>query len=116
MAVCAGGGSMTPEDRAESVLLTQPVDSILIALSRVDADPRLFAYCAENLAAQCGIADALAANSKCSSAIVAGVAPHLTAAGIHSLLDDLDRLTLDPRLLAALLLSTAATPDQRELL
>jgi hypothetical protein len=31
-------------------------------------------------------------------------------------LDDLDRLTLDPRLLAALLLSNAATPEQRELL
>jgi hypothetical protein len=134
IAVCAGGASMAPEDRAEalavlsadpdagiaerakSVLLTHPVDSILIALNRFDADLRLFAYCAENLATLRGIADALAANSKCPSAIVAGVAPYLTAAGIHSLLNDLDRLTLDPRLLAALLLSTAATPEQRELL
>jgi hypothetical protein len=134
MAVCAGGASMAPEDRAEalavlsgdpdagiaerakSVLLTQPIDSILIALNRFDADLRLFAYCAENLATQRGIADALAANSRCPSAIVAGVAPYLTAAGIHSLLNDLDRLTLDPRLLAALLLSKAATPEQRELL
>jgi hypothetical protein len=134
MAVCAGGASMAPEDRAEalavlsadsdtgiaerakSVLLTQPVDSILIALSRFDADLRLFAYCAENLATHRGIADALAANSKCPSAIVAGVAPYLTAAGIQSLLNDLDRLTLDPRLLAALLLSTTATPEQHDLL
>jgi hypothetical protein len=116
LAVLAADSDAGIAERAKSVLLTQPVDSILIALSRFDADSRLFAYCAENLASQRGIADALAANSKCPSATLAGVVPHLTAAGIHSLLDDLDRLTLDPRLLAALLLSTAATPEQRELL
>jgi hypothetical protein len=134
LAVCAGGASMSPEDRAEAlavlsadsdpaiadraknVLLTQPVESILVALGRIDADPRLFTYCADNLAEKRGMADALAANSKCPSALVARVAPYLTAAGIHALLEDLDRLTLDPRLLAALLLSNAAMPEQRELL
>jgi hypothetical protein len=116
LAVLAADSDAGIAERAKGALLSQPVDSILIALSRFDADPRLFAYCAENLAAQRGIADALAANSKCAGAMVAGVAPHLTAAGIHALLDDLDRLTLDPRLLAALLLSNAATPEQRELL
>lgn len=103
-------------ERAQSVLLAQSLESILVALGRIDADPRLFPYCADNLADKGGIADALAANSKCPSALIARVASHLTAAGIHALLEDLDRLTFDPRLLASLLLSKAATPEQRELL
>ena len=103
-------------ERAQSVLLTQSFESILVALGRIDADARLFTYCADNLSEKRGIADALAANSKCPSALIARVASHLTAAGIHALLEDLDRLTFDPRLLASLLLSKAATPEQRELL
>jgi hypothetical protein len=116
LAVLSADSDPAIAERAKSVLLTQPVESILVALVRIDADPRLFTYCSDELAAKRGIADALAANSKCPSALVARVAPHLTAAGIHALLEDLDRLTLDPRLLAALLLSHAATPEQRELL
>lgn len=116
LAVLSADSDPAVAERAKSVLLTQPLESILVALGRIDADPRLFTYCADNLADKRGIADALAASSKCPGALVARVVPHLTAAGIHALLEDLDRLTFDPRLLAALLLSKAATPEQRELL
>ena len=134
LAVCSGGASVSPEDRVEllavlsadsdaaiaerakSVLLTQSIESILVALGRMDTDLRLFSYCADHLAEKSGVADALAANSNCPSALVVRVAPYLTAGGIHSLLEDLNRLTFDPRLLAALLLSKAARPEQRELL
>lgn len=134
MAICSGGASLTPEMRAEllailstdadeaiaqraqDVLLTQSVDSFLLALARPDADPRLFAYCADNAAEKPGIADSLAKNPACPTAAVTRAARFLTAAGIQSLLDNLDRLTSDPHLIAALAQSQAASVEQQELI
>lgn len=116
LAVLSADSDAAIAERAKSVLLTQSIESILVALGRMDTDLRLFSYCADHLAEKSGVADALAANSNCPSALVVRVAPYLTAGGIHSLLEDLNRLTFDPRLLAALLLSKAARPEQRELL
>lgn len=134
IAICAGSVPLAPEDRAEllailaadadaalaeraqNALLTQPVDSFLLAIARIDADPRFLAYCADNVAEKTGVADALAKNSKVPSALIARVAPHLTAAGIQAMLDDLDRLSFDPRLIDSLVASTAATPEQKALL
>jgi hypothetical protein len=98
------------------VALTQPLQSFLAALSRPDADPRLFAYCADNLAGQPGVADLLAKNAVCPTTLVARVAPHLTREGIQALLDNLEWLTHDPQLARSLLKATAATPAQRETL
>ncbi len=102
--------------RAQSILLTQSVDSFLLALARPDADPRLFAYCADNTAEKPGIADSLAKNPACPTAAVTRAARFLTAAGIQSLLDHLDRLTSDPHLIAALAQSQAASVEQQELI
>lgn len=103
-------------ERAQNVLLTQPATSFVAALGRADADPRLFTYCSENLPEKPGIADALAANVACPTAILARVARHLTSAGIQSLLDDLERFTSDPQLVAALPQSQAASAEQQDLL
>jgi hypothetical protein len=103
-------------ERAKNVLLTQPASSFVAALKRADADPRLFTYCGDNLPEKPGVADALAVNEACPTAIVARVARHLTSAGIQSLLDNLERLTSDPQLVAALPQSQAASPEQQELL
>jgi hypothetical protein len=102
--------------RAQNVLLTQSHDSFLLALARPDADKRLFTYCADNSAEKPGIADSLAKNSNCPTAIVTQVAHHLTPAGIQALLDHLERLTSDPRLIDALAHTRAATLEQQELL
>jgi hypothetical protein len=102
--------------RAQGVLLSQSVDSFLLALARPDADPRLFAYCADNAAEKPGIADALAKNSACPTAAVTRVARYLTAAGIQALLDHLERLTSDPQLIEALAHSQAASVEQQELI
>jgi len=133
LAVCSGGASLAPEDRAEllavlssdadnaiaqraqSVLLTQSPESFLVALARPEADPRLFAYCAENMGEKFGVADALAKNPWCPTALVTRTARYLTAAGIQSLLDRLERLTSDPQLIEALSQSQAATAEQQEL-
>jgi len=67
LAVCSGGISLSPEDRAEllavlaadadegiaerarSVLVTLPLESFLAALGRPDADAHLFKYCADQI-------------------------------------------------------------------
>ncbi|MGH9729539.1 MAG: hypothetical protein ACRD4V_13255 [Candidatus Acidiferrales bacterium] len=131
LAICTGGVSLSPADRAEaftvlaldteegvaqraaSALLSVPVENFLAALERPDAAPALLHYSAENLSAKPGIADALAKNGSCPVALVEKVAGHLSAAGIQALLDNLERLTSSPPLVVALASLTAANPEQR---
>ena len=103
-------------ERAQNVLLTQPIEYFVKALGRPDADPRLFAYCADGLAEKTGVADALAKNAACPTALVTRAAQHLTAEGIQGLLDNLERFISDPQLVIAVGKSQAASPEQRELL
>lgn len=133
LAICAGTVPLSPDDhvemlavllqdadrsvseRARSVLLTQTSERFLAAASRPDADPRLLAYCAQNLADKPKIADALAKNAACPPAVVTRVASHLTADGIQALLDNLQRFISDPALVDAVSQSTAANTEQRAL-
>jgi hypothetical protein len=133
-AVCSGGISLSPEDRAEllavlaadadaaiaerakSVLVTLPPESFLTALGRSDADPHLFKYCAEQTGEKPGVADALAKNEACPARLVTRVARHLTAAGIQALLDNMERLSSDEHLATALVQSQGATAEQQALL
>ena len=94
----------------------QPLNSFVAAIRRPDTDPRCFVYCAESLSEYSEIADALAANIACPPEIVTQVGANLTSEGIQALLDNLDRLSSDPALGARLASSTAATPEQKELL
>jgi len=134
LSICSGGIPLTPEDKAEllailasdpetavseraqSVLLTQPVQYFISAIGREDADPRLFEYCADNLGDKPGVADALAKNGACPTALVTRVAQHLTSDGIQALLDNLERFVSDPELVVQVAKSTAPTVGQRELL
>ncbi len=131
LAICAGNISLAPADRAElltvlaadadpavaeraaGALLTQPGESFLAALERTDAAPQLLLYCARNLAAKPGVADALAKNPACPAALLAHVAAHLSAAGIQALLENLDRLVSVPALIGALTASPVLTLEQR---
>ena len=134
LAVCSGSASLCPEDRAEllarlaadpdpaiaeraqNVLLTQPPEHFVAALARDNADPHLFAFCSENLSGKPGIADALAKNTSCPATEVTRAAAYLTSDGIQALLDNLERFTADPSLIAAVCASPAATAEQRALL
>jgi hypothetical protein len=134
IAICSGSVPLSPEDRAEmlavlaadsdsaiseraqNALLTQPVETLLAACKRPEADARLFAYCANNLGSKPGIADALAKNSACPTACVARLAQHLTIEGIQALLDNLERFVSDPHLVIAVAKTSPGSNDQRELL
>jgi len=134
LAICAGSVPLASEDRIEllavlasdadpaiaeragNALLAQTVPQFLAAVARADSDPRLFTYCANELSGQPGVADALAKNEACPTALIARVAQHLTSSGIQALLDNLERLIADPQLVLAVARSSAATTEQRELL
>jgi hypothetical protein len=132
--VLTGGISVTPAERAElfsvlaldeeegisqraaTALLSVPVDYFLAALERGDAAPALFSFCAENLAAKPGIADAMAKNVSCPAAALQRVAGNLSSSGIQTLLDHLERLTASPALVVAVASSSNANAEQREML
>jgi hypothetical protein len=134
LAICSGSLPLSPEDRAELLavlaedsdgdiadqaahkLLTIAHQAFVAALARPDADLRLFTYCATEIASKPSIADALAKNRACPRDLVARAAGHLSSAGIQSLLDDLDGLSMSTALAEALAGSIHATPEQMELI
>ena len=116
LAVLAADSDRTIAERAQNILLTQPVENFLAAAARADADLHLFVYCADNLCEKAGIADALAKNAACPTAYVARVAQYLTPSGIQALFDNLERFTSDAQLVIAVGASTKATIEQRDLL
>jgi hypothetical protein len=135
IAVCASGAGLASADRAEALailtadvdeavaeraqnsLLTQPLDSFLAALAptRTGAHVRLFQYCAHELSEKPGIADALAKNPACPTPVLIRVVRFLTPDGVQGLLDDLDRLSSDEALAAAMKQLQNCTADQRDL-
>jgi hypothetical protein len=134
LAVCSGSLALSLEDRAELLavlaedsdgdvadqaahkLLTISHQAFIAALARPDSDARLFNYCATEIAAIPGIADALAKNKACSRDLIARAAAHLSSTGIQAVLDDLDGLSLSPALAEALAGTPHATPEQMELI
>ncbi len=134
IAVCAGGAHLAPADRveiltvlagdadevvaqrAEAALVSQAVECFVEAMKREAALPAVFAYAAKNLADKPGIGDAMVANKKCPPEYLVPVVRHLSAPGIQSLLEDLDRVSDSPALAAALQHAHALTADQKHLL
>jgi hypothetical protein len=116
LAVLAKDSDDRVSERAQSTLLTQPLDAVVAAAGKAGADKRVFEYVADEMGEKPGIADALAANAACPTACVTRVARHLTPAGIQSLLDNLERLTSDTDLVDALKQLQSCTPEQRDLI
>jgi hypothetical protein len=116
LAVLASDPDPAIAERAQNVLLSQPVEPFLTAVARADPALHLFTYCAENLSHKPGVADALAKNAACPTTLVTRVAPQLTSVGIQVLLDNLERFVSDPQLVIAVAGSSAPTAEQREML
>lgn len=116
LAMLAGDPDLAIAERAQQVLLAEPLENLLAAVARADRNLYLFSYCAERLSEKPGIADALANNAACPAALVARVASQLSSQGIQALLDGLERFSSDPQLVEAVACSAAASAEQRELL
>src|SRR5260370_37871730 len=120
MAVCTGGAHLAPADRAEilavlahdpdemvasraqDAMLSQPVESFVEALKREHAVLALFSYAAKNLADKPGIGDAMVQNKNCPAEQLVPIVRHLSAIGVQSLMEELDRGSNSPSLPAAL--------------
>jgi hypothetical protein len=131
LAVCTGGVKLPPPDlaeiltvlaldsdelistRAQESILALPIENFVEALHRQQALEPLFDFAAKNLAAKPGIADALIKNKNCSAEHLVPLVPHLSALGVQSLMDELERVS-DSRVLAeALEKSSSITLDQK---
>jgi hypothetical protein len=131
LAVCSGGARLTPADRAEvlavlasdpdemvanraqDALISQAPESFVEALKRENGVPALFVYAGKHLADKPGICDAMVQNKNCKAEYLVPIVRHLSALGIQSLMDELDRISESPMLAAALEHSTSITADQK---
>ncbi len=100
-------------EKAAAMLLTQPLSAILAALKQTDAAPEIFAYCAAEFSRKPGVADACARNLSCPIETLRPVVRYLSVSAVQELFEDLDRLSVSPVLVAALIDSSALTNDQR---
>ena len=130
LAVCAGSVSLDPGERVEllavlafdadealaeraaGAALTQPVEAFQAALARPDAAPQLYRYCAAHMLEKPGIADALALNPNCPAEPLLASARHFSTIGVQALMENLDRLSTAPALVAMLSTSSSLTADQ----
>jgi len=131
LAVCTGGVDLPPADLAEiltllaldadplvsthaqEAVLKLPIENFVEALHRQQALEPLFEFASKNLAAKPGVADALIKNKSCAAEHLVPLVEHLSALGVQSLMDELDRVSDSRELAAALEKSTSATMDQR---
>ncbi len=131
LAVCAGGAHLAPADRAEllavlagdademvseraqDAILSQPIESFVEAIRREHVLPALLSYAAKHLADKPGVCDAMVQNKNCPAEYLIPVVRHLSAIGIQSLMEELDRVSESAALASALEHSTSLTVDQK---
>ena len=134
LAVCTTGANLSPADRVEilAVLAHDPDDLIsekagegllndspsifAEALAREHAVPQLFAYAGRNLADKPGIAEAMVRNKNCGGEHLVPLVPHLSAALVATLLEELDRVSTSHQLAHALEHSAHLTADHKNTL
>jgi hypothetical protein len=131
LAVCTGGVKLPPPDlaeiltvlaldsdelistRAQESILALPIENFVEALNRQQALEPLFEFAAKNLAAKPGIADALIKNKSCAAEHLVHLVPHLSALGVQSLMDELERVSDSRELAEALEKSSSVTLEQK---
>jgi hypothetical protein len=103
-------------ERARNALLSVTPDVLLEAAKMPDAMPALFAYVAEAIADHAAAASVLAANPQCPPKVLAPLAGHLPPAAVQSLIDDLDRISSSPELVAVLVALPTLAVEQKKTL
>ncbi len=114
IAVCTGGAHLVPADRAEvlavlagdqdemvasraqDAILSQPVESFVEAIKREQAIPALFSYAAKHLSDKPEVCDALVQNKNCPADFLVFTVRHLSALGVQTLMEELDRVSASP--------------------
>jgi hypothetical protein len=116
LAVLAQDGDELVSSRAQAALLSDAPELFLEAMNREHPLPALFTYVARNFANKPRMVDALIANKNCTGDQLAIVVPHMTAANLESLFEELDRITLSPTLAVALEHYPSLAAEQKSIL
>jgi len=132
MAVCSGSAGLAPaeraelltvlsedadnavRERAENALLSQPADTFAAALAGDVPAIQLFRYCGRNLVDKPEIATALIKSPRCPIQFLTSAARALPTSIAQELMQDLDRLSSNRALVAALAGSPSITAEQRQ--
>ncbi len=134
LAVCAKAGNLEPADRAEILVMlstdadevvaqkaaetlrSQPVEDFVIAIKRDEAVPALFEYASNFLVGESTVAEAMVQNWNCPARFLTRHVPYLSATGIQTLMDSLDRVSESASLAEALLQSSSVTLENKRIL
>jgi hypothetical protein len=132
MAVCSGSAGLTPperaelltvlfedaddkvRERAENALLNQSAEAFAKALAGDAPAVQLFRYCGRNLVDKPAIAAALIKSPRCPDEYLTPAAKALPTSAVQELMQDLDRLSSNHTLVAALVRSSSLTAEQRQ--
>jgi len=102
--------------RAQEALFMDSPDIFVQAIMRENPLQALFVYAGKNFASNSAIADAMIANRNCAAENLVPLVPHLSAAQVHTLVTELDRVSACPALLTALERSPHLTADHKSTL
>jgi hypothetical protein len=135
LAVCSAGGAHIPPserveilavlshdqdelvaERAGESLLSSAPEHFVEALKRENALPALFAYAGKNLGKHAGVIEAMLGNRNCTGEHLVPLVPQLSAAQVHALMEELDRVSASHTLATALERSPHITADQKNTL
>jgi hypothetical protein len=132
MAVCSGSAGLTPaertellallaedadeviRERAQNALLSQPPEAFASALAGENPAAQLFRYCGSHLLDKPAVAVALIKSSLCPVEFLAPGAKALPTSEVQELMQDLDPLSSNRALVAALAESPSLTAEQHQ--
>jgi hypothetical protein len=90
------------------------MDPFVVAFLGDAPVPHLFRYCAKHFMDKTEVAAAMIFNWRCPAQIMTAAAKHLKTSNVQDLMDNLDRLSSSPALVAALMHSASLTADQQQ--
>ena len=114
LAVLAEDADETIRERAGNALISQSVDAFAAALSGDAPAAQLVRYCGANLVDKPAIAAALVKNPRCPVQFLTSATKALPTSIVQELIQDLDRLSTNRALVAALVSSPSLTAEQRQ--
>lgn len=134
LAVCSTGAHLSPVERleilvvlihdqdemiatrAQEALFSDSPEVFVQAIMRENPLQALFSYAGKNFAANPAIADAMITNRNCAGEHLVPLVSHLSAAQVHAVVSELDRISACPALLVALERSPHLTADHKNIL
>lgn len=114
LAVLAEDADETIRERAGNALISQSVDAFAAALAGDAPAAQLVRYCGANLVDKPAIAAALVKNPRCPVQFLTSATKALPTSIVQELMQDLDRLSTNRALAAALVSSPSLTAEQRQ--